>query len=111
MTCRQLSQLDAPVEEEGADANEDGIGPCASNCCKSRIDLAAGAGGENLNLQPHGAPSRFNVSQSSLGGRRKGRIDEHSDTNGTGHQLTQKFQPLCRQFDVKKLIPVRLPPG
>ena len=62
VACRQLGQLDAAVDQERADANEYGIGPCASNRCKSRIDLAAGAGGENLDLQPHGAPSRFNVS-------------------------------------------------
>jgi hypothetical protein len=61
---------------------------------RDRDCVAAGAGGENLDLQPHGAPSRFNVSQRRLRGRSKGRIDEHSDTNGTGHQLTQKFQPL-----------------
>ena len=40
-----------------------------------------------------------------------GRIDEHGHASGSGHQLTQELQPLCRQLAVKKLIPVRLPPG
>ena len=40
-----------------------------------------------------------------------GRIDEHGNASGSGHQLTQEFQPLRRQLGIEKLIPVRLPPG
>src|SRR5215470_20395620 len=29
---------------------------------------------------------------------RIGRVDKHSNASGRGHQLTQKLQPLCRQF-------------
>ncbi len=40
-----------------------------------------------------------------------GRIDQHGQSLGGGHHFTQQFQPLCRQFSHRKLIPVRLPPG
>ena len=32
-----------------------------------------------------------------------GRIDEHGNTNDSGHQLTQELQPLCRQLDREKI--------
>ena len=32
-----------------------------------------------------------------------GRIDEHGNTAGCGHQLTQEFKPLCRQLGVEKV--------
>ena len=32
-----------------------------------------------------------------------GRIDEHGDASGCGHQLTQKLQPLCRQLADEKI--------
>jgi hypothetical protein len=51
--------------------------------CEGHLYLAAGAGVENLDLQPHGARSRFNVSQRRLGSC-IGRVDEHGDTNGPG---------------------------
>ena len=34
-----------------------------------------------------------------------GRIDEHGNTNGPGHQLAQEFQPLCRQLSPEKIDP------
>ena len=46
-----------------------------------------------------------NVSQRSLGDRGVGRIDEHGNTSGPGHQLAQEFQPLCRQLDREKIDP------
>ena len=95
---RQLDQLDTPAGEEGVGADEEGVGPLAHKSCEGRIDLAAGAGVEDLDLQPDGARSRFHVSQRGLGIRSIGRIDEHGHTSGCGHQLAQEFQPLCRQL-------------
>ena len=108
---RQVDQLDTPAVEKGVGADEEGVGPLAHKSCEGRIDLAAGAGVEDLDLQPHGAGSRFHVSHRGLGSRGIGRIDEHGHTSGRGHQFAQEFQPLCRQLPLKKLIPVRLPPG
>ena len=59
---RQLDQLHTPADEKGVSADEEGVGPLAPKSCESRINLAAGAGVEDLDLQPHGAGSRFHVS-------------------------------------------------
>ena len=103
MARRQVGQLDTPAGEKGVAADEEGVGPLARKRCEGRIDLAAGAGVEDLDLQPHGARSRFHVSQRGLGSRSIGRIDEHGHTSGSGHQLAQQFQPLCRQLSIEKI--------
>ena len=108
MARRQLGQLDTPADEEGVAADEEGVGPLAHKSCEGRIDLAAGAGVEDLDLQPHGAGSRFHVSQRGLGSRSIGRIDEHGNTSGSGHQLTQELQPLCRQLAREKIDPCQV---
>ena len=66
MARRQVDQLDTPAVEEGVAADEEGVGPLAHKSCEGRIDLAAGAGVEDLDLQPHGASSRFHVSHRGL---------------------------------------------
>src|SRR5262249_21386511 len=106
----QRSKLDAPGLEERIRVDEESVSLLAHKSRESLIDLAAGAGFENPALQPHGAGSGINVSQCGLGIARA-RIDEHDNMGGIGHQLTQQSQPLCVNSTVKKLIPVRLPPG
>ena len=54
---RQIDQLHTTAGEEGVPADEERVGPRAHKSCKRRIDLATGAGVEDLDLQPHG-PSR-----------------------------------------------------
>ena len=108
MARRQVDQLDTPAGEKGVAADEEGVGPLAHKSCEGRIDLAAGAGVEDLDLQPHGASSRFHVSQRGLGSRSIGRIDEHGNTSGCGHQLAQEFQPLCRQLSIEKIDPCQV---
>jgi hypothetical protein len=56
-------------------------------------------------LQPQDASNRFHVSQYRLGSRSIGPIDEHGNTNGPGHQLTQEFQPLCHQLNYENIDP------
>ena len=65
-------------------------------------NLAAGAGAEDLDLQPHGARSRFYVSQRGLG-RWTVWIDEYSHASSLGYQFTQEFQPLCGQLTTEKI--------
>jgi hypothetical protein len=55
--------LNSPAVEKSPGADEEGIDSFAHKGCKSRVDLTAGAGVEDLDLQPHGASSRFNLSQ------------------------------------------------
>jgi hypothetical protein len=81
--------LDASANEKGPGADKKRIGALAHNSREGRIDLAAGVGVEDLDLQPHGASSRFYVSQRRLGKLGISRINEDGNTSGGGHQLTQ----------------------
>jgi hypothetical protein len=54
------------------------------------------------------ARSRFNVSQYRPGSSSIGWVDEHGDPHGPGQQLTQEFQPLCRQLDYEKIDPCQV---
>ena len=95
--------MDTPAGEKAVAADEEGVGPLAHKIREGRIDLAAGAGVEDLDLQPYGASSRFHVSQCGFGIGGTCRIDEHGHASGRGHQLTQQFQPLCRQLGIEKI--------
>jgi len=77
-----LGQLDAPAIEERAARDEHGIGPLTAHHFKSSIDLIAGVGVVDLNLQSDGTSSRLNIFRFNLVGRAIGRIDEHSDATG-----------------------------
>ena len=54
---------------------------------RSERRLCARAGVENLDLQPEGARGFPHVPQCGLGDRTIGRVDEHRNSNGLGHQL------------------------
>ncbi len=82
MIRRLLNELDAPTVKEAVGANEEGVGPFACKSCKCRVDLPAGGGAQELDLQSHGVGSRLRVSFCGLSSRNIGRIDEGSDTGG-----------------------------
>jgi hypothetical protein len=63
-------QLDAPVDQKAVGADDDGVGSLARKRRERGIDLAAAAGVEDLDLQPHGTSRRFHASQCRLGSRR-----------------------------------------
>src|SRR5215468_5272471 len=111
MARRHVGKLQPPADEKYILADKEGVGPLSHKSRECFIDFTAGTGVEDLDLQSDGAGSRFQVSQRRLRVQNVGRIDEHGHTSRPGHQLTQEFQPLRRQLLVKKLIPVRLPPG
>jgi hypothetical protein len=54
---RQGGKLDGAASEEPVASDEEGIGALARKGGKGRIDLAAGAGVEDIDLQPDGASS------------------------------------------------------
>ena len=62
MARSQIDQLDTSAVEKGVATDEERIGPLPRKICEGRIDLADGAGAENLDLQPYGASSRFHAS-------------------------------------------------
>jgi hypothetical protein len=57
MARRKRRKLDAPADEECVGSDEQSVGPVAHECGESRLDFAAGAGVEDLNLQSDGACS------------------------------------------------------
>jgi hypothetical protein len=93
------------VEREGVGADDEGVRSVARKRRKRGIDLADGAGVEDVDLQPHGASRRFHASQCRLGSRSIVRIDEHGHPRRTGHKLTQQLQPLRRQLGREKIDP------
>src|SRR5262245_35373253 len=99
---RQMDHLDTPAGEKGVVADEEGVVPLAHNGYEGGIYLVAGGGVENLDLQSESARSRVNVSQRGRGSG-SGRINEHRNTRGCGHQLTQQFQPFCYQLGTEKI--------
>ena len=108
MARRQVDQLDAPAAEKRVGADEQRVGTLTHKRCEGRIDLLAGAGAEDLDLQPHGASSRRGVFQRGLRSRSIGGIDEHANASCSGHQLAQDFQPLRHQLTREKIDPGRI---
>src|SRR5262249_7968115 len=108
---RQVCDLDAPVEEESAAADEQSVRPLARESREGSIELGDSAGVETADLYCHGARSRFYVSQVGRSNRRLGRIEWDGHTFDGGHELTQKLQPLGRQLGRKKVDPGRVAAG
>ena len=111
MARRQVDQLDTPAVEKGVVADEKGVGPLAHKGCEGRIDLAAGAGVEDLDLQPHGAGSRstsLNVVSvfAALAG-----LTSTATRVAAGTSSRRSSSRFAVNSPLKKLIPVRLPPG
>lgn len=53
--------------------------------CEGQIDLATGAGIDDVNLQPHSTGCHPQVPQRGFRFRSVGWIDERGNTNGRGH--------------------------
>src|SRR6516225_3853837 len=105
MTCRQLGQLDTPVEQERADTDKESIGSLVHKSSERCIDLADGAGFESSNLHPHRLGRSIHSSQRRLSSRRTDRIDEHVNTNSFRQKITQEFQSLCHDLSHQDIDP------
>src|SRR5262245_50956057 len=82
---RHGTQLNPPAVEKSAGVDEEGIGPLAHKRCKCGIDLAAVGSVEDLDLQPEGTSSRFDLFLRALARPNNGRIDQHCHTRRSGH--------------------------
>ena len=104
MMRRQVDQLDAPAVEEGVAGDEEGVGPLARKRCEGSIDLAAGAGVEDVDLQPHGASGRFHVSQRGFGiVAASAGLTSTATPVAPGTSSRSSLQPLCRQLAIEKI--------
>ena len=110
MACRCDGKLHAPGVEKRVGANEDGIGALTHKTFKGSIDLAKGAGMEDLDLDPKGGSSRLYIFHRGLGGGRVGRIDENSHTCRSRHHFAQQPEPLCSQLGNEKIDTRRVAP-
>src|SRR5205814_510981 len=100
---RQKRQLKPSAVEEGVAADEESVWSLAHKIRERLIDLAAGAGVEDVNLQSHSAGSQSQLPQRRLGNPCIDRIDKRCNTGGCRHQLTQEFQLLRRQLTIEKI--------
>jgi hypothetical protein len=87
------------------------IGAIAPKTDKSRVDLAGRTGVEDLDVKPVGRGGLLDISQSGLGVRSTGRIEQHCNANRLGHQIVQKAQPLGRQLVGEKVDTGRVAAG
>src|SRR5262249_4047230 len=86
-----------------AAADEERVGRRAHEGREGRIDLATGAGVEDLDLPPESARSWFHIPQDGLGVGRISRIDEYGHTSRCGHQLAQELEPFRRKLSREKI--------
>src|SRR5262245_23922980 len=100
---RKLDQLDTPAGERWAAAYKKGVGRLAREICEGRVDLAARPSVVDLDLQAHGASSRFDSLHGGLRGPHVGWIDQKVQMTGCGQQLAQEFQSLGDQLDYEKI--------
>jgi len=100
---RQVDQLDTPIGKTRVEAHEDGIGAITRKSFEGLIDVAAAAGVKDLELQSHGAASRFQVSQCGLCRLGIGRIDEDRHPRRSRYERTQELQPFCAQLSIEEI--------
>ncbi len=111
MARRQVGQLDTPSGEEGAGADEEGVGPLAHKRREGRIDLAAGAGVEDLICSPRAraaGSTSLNVVSVIVG---LAGLTSTATRVAAGTSSRRSSSRFAANSPSKKLIPVRLPPG
>jgi hypothetical protein len=69
--------LDAPTEEVIARLNEEGVGLLTRQGGEGSIDLAVGAGIEDMDCEGSGTGSFLHIPQRGLGNWSVGRIEQH----------------------------------
>jgi ABC transporter substrate binding protein len=107
---RERGNLHPSADEEGVATDKESPGSVAQERCEGRIDLAAGAGADDLDLKPNGAGSRYHILQRGPGSEIGG-IKEHGNSSGCGTRSRRSSSRFAVNSPVKKLTPVKLPPG
>ena len=97
MGRRQGHNPRALGDEERVRTDEQGFGPPARESRERRVDLPAGAGVEDLDVEAERAANDRRVPFRRLGGRHIGRIDQHGNALAPGQQLVQQCQSLRHQ--------------
>src|SRR5262245_3192481 len=111
MVRRKVRKLDAPGVEESVGADKERVSALARKRGERRIDLAAAAGVEDMQLHTHGAHSRLQVVAHGFGANGITWIDERGHTRGAGHQLMQQREPFGDHLGAEKIYPGRIASG
>ena len=111
MARRQWTKMDTPAGEKGVIADEEGVGPLAHKGREGRIDLAAGAGIKDWICNPMaraaGSTSLTVVSVfAALAG-----LTSTATRVAAGTSSRSSSSRFAANSPLKKLMPVRLPPG
>jgi hypothetical protein len=86
-----------------ARGNEEGIGSLTREGGEGSIDLAVGAGIEDMDWEGDGTGSFLHLPQRGLGNPRVGRIKEHGYPNRFWLQLEQYLKPLGHDLLEEKM--------
>ena len=92
-------------------ADEEAVGATAYKGCEGSINLVAIARVRTWDLQPECVSSRVDSFHGSLGNLNISRIYEYANASGLWQQLTQESRLFAVTSELKKLMPVALPPG
>jgi hypothetical protein len=95
---RQQCHLKAASEKQWVGADQQRIRLLLHHCREGRIDVALGAGGEDLNLQADGQ-GRCGSVRDDQSGILIGGIDQERDARGARQQFAQEPEPLGRKLD------------
>src|SRR5262249_1920696 len=101
MACRQYHALASTIEKDRIPRDQERIGAHLGEPRKSGIDIANGAGIEDIDLLSDAASGGLNVIHLYFGIGRAW-VHENSDRRGVGPQLPQQPQPLRLEVENKR---------
>src|SRR5262249_16455251 len=104
MACRQHHELAGAIEKDRIRRDQERIGAHLGEPRKRRIDLANGAGIEDVDVLSDAAGGGLNVIHLHFGIGRAW-VYENSDRRRVGPQLTQQPQPLRLEVENKRAYP------
>src|SRR5216683_8325753 len=101
MADGQRAEQFAPAIEEWITADHEPACSQSDHICKNRIEVAVGAGMQDMELQSEGARRHLQVSRYGVGTSAIGRVDQYGEVRRCGDQLMQQVQPLRPQLHVQ----------
>src|SRR5262245_4693371 len=110
MANRRVGKMHTPGDEEGAAGDVNRVGPFACESCEGRIDLSDARRLVKLDLQSYGARGAFQISVVLAAAGLFGLLSTATRT-AAGTSSCRSSSRFVFNSELKKLIPVRFPPG